>query len=449
VTKAAALGKTYAQVFHWPEHTPRWLEMERRILQTGESLRDADQELTHADGTRTTRELHKVPFRDDSGEIIGILSVSYDITQRKQSEQRAREQTHLLQTLIDTLPQAVFLKDLQGRYQIVNRAYARAHALTKEEALEARLENLPGGGAQKAVWLDADRQILETGRAVYLEEVPYTKPNGEERWRTLYKFPFWNPVGELVGILGVSEDITERKRDQLALFQAQKLESLGLLAGGVAHDFNNLLTSISGNALLASADLPPDHPSAKSLENVQHATQMAAGLTRQMLAIAGKATLQTQAVDISTLAANIGQLLRAVVPKAVQIRNELARGLRPIVADPSQIQQVVMNLITNAAEAIAGDGEIVIRSGQLSATQEYLADCHFGQNLEEGEFVFLEVSDSGHGMGPETVQRIFEPFYTTKVTGRGLGLAAVTSRLGEGTSFRILFPAGQGEGTAD
>ncbi|HEX7928102.1 MAG TPA: ATP-binding protein, partial [bacterium] len=337
---------------------------------------------------------------------------------------------------------------------MVNAAYAAAHGISKEDALQSSLEDLPGGGPEKPFWTEADRQVLETGESVHLDEVPFTAPGGKIRLRTLYKFPFRNPQGELVGILGVSEDITDRKREELALFQAQKMESLGLLAGGVAHDFNNLLMAISGNALLAMADLPGGNRAAECLRSIQSAAEMGAGLTRQMLAIAGKARIQSEAIDVSHLAGNIVQLLRAVVPKSVELRQELAAGLRTITADPSQIQQVTMNLVRNAADAIAAEGVIVIRTGQLFAAKAYLAECQFGSQQEEGVFVYIEVSDTGFGMAPETVQRIFDPFYTTKVTGRGLGLAAVlaivrnhkgvlrvTSELGQGTTFRILLPA--------
>lgn len=454
VAKADAIGKRASDFDFWPEHTKRWIAMDRQILEQGLPATDIDHELVHADGTASMRVLHKVPFRNDRGEIVGILAVSRDITARKRAEQDLVRSERLLQTVIDALPQAVFLKDLRGKYLMVNAAYAAAHGITKDGALQSSLEDLPGGGPEKPFWTDADRQVLETGQPVHLEEVPFTAPGGKIRIRTLYKFPFWNPQGELVGILGVSEDITDRKREALALFQAQKMESLGLLAGGVAHDFNNLLMAISGNAFLAMADLPSESRAAESLRNILNATEMGAGLTRQMLAIAGKVRIQPEAVDVSRLAGNIAQLLRAVVSKSVELRQELTGDLRTVTADPSQIQQVTLNLVRNAADAIAAEGVIVIRTGQLFATRSYLAECQFGGQQEEGVFVYIEVSDTGFGMAPETIQRIFDPFYTTKVTGRGLGLAAVLaivqshkgvlrviSELGQGTTFRILLPA--------
>ncbi len=246
----------------------------------------------------------------------------------------------------------------------------------------------------------------------------------------------------------------ERQKVQVKLLHAQKLESLGVLSGGVAHDFNNLLVGILGNAGLALQDLPEDSPIRQTIRDIESSALRAAELTRQLLAYAGKGQFVTQPVQLSQLIEEMGHLLGSAVHKAARLAFEFAEELPVVDGDPVQLRQVVMNLITNAAEAIGvGSGTITVRTGRMEATREYLADAHLGLGLTEGPVVFLEVEDDGHGMHPATLARIFDPFFTTKFTGRGLGLAAVlgivrshrgaikvVSAPGRGTRVRILFP---------
>ena len=250
-----------------------------------------------------------------------------------------------------------------------------------------------------------------------------------------------------------SED--ERLRLEAQLQRAQRLESLGLLAGGVAHDFNNLLVSILGQAELALRKLEADAPARPHVAGVEAAARCAAELTGQLLAYTGRGKFLVERLDLSRLIEETTALFSLAVSRRATLRYELSHGLPAIEGDPSQLRQVAMNLFTNASEAL-GDGarEIHVRSGILEADRDYLAGCILGQELPAGRYVFMEISDTGRGMSRETLSRMFEPFFTTKVTGHGLGLAAVTGILrshkgaarvtsapGCGTSFRVLFPA--------
>ena len=246
----------------------------------------------------------------------------------------------------------------------------------------------------------------------------------------------------------------ERQKVQVKLLHAQKLESLGVLSGGVAHDFNNLLVGILGNAGLALQDLAEDSPVRQTIRDIETSALRAAELTRQLLAYAGKGQFLVQPVQVSQLIDEMGHLLGTAVHRAARLVFEFGDGVPVVNGDPVQLRQVVLNLVTNAAEAIGiGSGTITVRTGQMDATREYLADAQLGPGLAEGPFVFLEVEDDGHGMHPATLARIFDPFFTTKFTGRGLGLAAVlgivrshkgaikvTSAPGRGTRVRILLP---------
>ncbi len=273
---------------------------------------------------------------------------------------------------------------------------------------------------------------------------------------------------------GLAIDITAQKSAETArlalerkLLEGQKLESLGLLAGGIAHDFNNLLSTVLGNAELARLAVAPGHEVEAKLRAIESAAVRAAELCRQMLAYAGKGKFVVEPTDLSALGEEMVPLLKVSIAHLAGLRLELPRGIPAVSADATQIRQIVMNLVLNAADAIADrGGEIVLRTGVTAVTAETLVPCVVGADLPPGDYVFLEVSDDGTGMPPEVLGKIFDPFYTTKFSGRGLGLAAVlgivrghggalavTSVPGGGTTFRLLFPpvaepapAAKGEG---
>ncbi len=254
----------------------------------------------------------------------------------------------------------------------------------------------------------------------------------------------------------VRDYLEERKQNDEKFLQKQKLESLGILAGGVAHDFNNLLTGILGNASLAMDLLPPGSPTERMLQDVVRASERAAHLTKQLLAYAGKGRFVLQAIDLSDAVRDISQLIQSSIPKNAQLRLDLAERLPCIEADASQIQQLVMNLVINAAEAIPGDrlGNVLVTTRAQHVDEHYLAQTFGTGEIGPGEYVALEVHDTGCGMDQPTLQRIFDPFFTTKFAGRGLGLAAtqgivrghkgalkVYTTPGQGSTFKILFPA--------
>ena len=253
------------------------------------------------------------------------------------------------------------------------------------------------------------------------------------------------------------QEVAARKLEQ-KLQHAQKLESLGVLAGGIAHDFNNLLVGILGNAGLALSELPPEAPVRAEIDAIQTAAIRASELTRQLLAYAGRGRFVIGRLNLGRLVEEMGYLLSAVIPKNVVLKYHLAAGLPAVEGDPTQLRQVVMNLITNAAEAIGTrSGIITIATSLIHAESSYLADTYLDDALATGYYVCLEVSDTGAGMSPETKAKIFDPFFTTKFTGRGLGLAAVLgilrahrgavkvySEVGRGTTFKMLLPAVEG-----
>jgi len=261
--------------------------------------------------------------------------------------------------------------------------------------------------------------------------------------------------------LGVARDISarvfaeEQRRDlEERVQRSQKLESLGILAGGIAHDFNNLLTPILGNAGLALMDLPEGSPVRRRIEMIRKAADRAAALTGQMLSFVGQGGFLALRLDVSKAVRDVALLLDSSTGHAGSIVYELAAELPEVEADPTQLGQVVMNLVSNAAESLSpSEGRIVVRTRLVEADRALLDRCYLGEQLPAGDYVCVEVSDNGAGMDEQTRSRIFDPFFTTKFTGRGLGLAAVLgivrahhgaveieSELAVGSRFRVLLP---------
>lgn len=287
------------------------------------------------------------------------------------------------------------------------------------------------------------------------------RPDGSTRWIRDRGFPLTGPNGPTGRVVGIATDITTRRkleeeRDQLQakIQQAQKMEGLGVLAGGMAHDYNNLLTAILGHTELALVDLPEESPLRADLVQIERAGQRAADLTRQMLAYSGRGPSLKCYVLLTDIVESMKSLIASTVSNKAGVRYELLDDLPTIKGDANQIRQVVLNLTINAAEAAkALGGEICIRTGCIDADRAYLSASYFDHELLPGNYVFLEVSDQGSGMDATTLERIFDPFFSTRFIGRGLGLPAVIgivrghggaiiidTEIGKGSHFRLLFP---------
>ena len=307
---------------------------------------------------------------------------------------------------------------------------------------------------------EATRRALQEHTDIEVEYRLRTK-SGEEKWVLSRGRGAYGADGHLDVFEGLAIDITAQKSAETArlalerkLLEGQKLESLGLLAGGIAHDFNNLLSAILGNAGIARLALPAGSSADAELRAIEAAALRAAELCRQMLAYAGKGRFVIEPTDLTLLSEDLLPLLKISVARQAALHLELVRGLPAVMADATQLRQIVMNLVLNAADAI-GDrgGEIVLATGVMHADAAFLSTCVAGAGLARGDYVFLEVRDTGTGMAPEVVAKIFDPFFTTKFAGRGLGLAAVLgivrghhgalhveSTPGIGSKFRLLLP---------
>ncbi|HEY7373824.1 MAG TPA: response regulator [Polyangia bacterium] len=357
-----------------------------------------------------------------------------------------------LRTVIDNAPLVVWSIDKDGIFTLSEGRGLAQLGLEPGQAL---------GMSAFELYKDFPPLLASIRRALAGEETVATLHVVGRVYETVYQ-PLRDAAGEITGLLGISTDITERHRAeqermqlQAQLLQVQKLESLGLLAGGIAHDFNNILTAVLGSASAALLRVPADHPAASDIQSVIAAARRAADLTRQMLAYSGKGQFEVRPLDLSKLVGELGVLLETMISKKVQLRFEFGVALPAIEADVAQVQQVVMNLVINGAEAIGDErGSVVVTTGMQDVDESAVARLRVGDRVAPGRYVYVEVQDSGCGMDEATQAKIFDPFFTTKFTGRGLGLAAVLgivrghrgavqvrSTPGRGTMFKVLFPA--------
>jgi PAS domain S-box-containing protein len=360
-----------------------------------------------------------------------------------------------LRAFLEFAAQGVIAVDERGHIVMVNRKTEEMFGYTREDLLGQTMEILlparyrgTHSDHRKGFFMQPRTRPMGLGM-----DLSGARKDGTE-FPVEISLSFVDEGGSRVALAFIT-DISERKRLEEQLRHTQKLESLGVLAGGVAHDFNNLLTGIMGNASLSADSIAASHPARSYLEQIVVASQRAADLTRQLLAYAGKGRFVISEIDLSELVREISGLIEASVPKNVQLRLDLQGGLPLIECDASQIQQLTMNLIINAAEAIREDtnGTVLVTSGVQHVDAHYARGLRSEVPIQPGKYVFLEVNDTGKGMDEETLARIFDPFFTTKFTGRGLGLAAasgiirghrgaakVYSTPGKGTTFRALFP---------
>ena len=393
-----------------------------------------------------------VPIRDGD-RLHGMLGVNVDITDRKRAEKELAQSKALLEATIENLPFDFFAIGPDGRY-ILQNATSKQHW---GDAIGKFPKDVCSNSVELALWLDNNRRAFN-GEKVEGEAELTT--HGETRFFHNVLSPIRSGK-QTHGILGINIDITDRKRAEQEklemerrLLHAQKLESLGILAGGIAHDFNNILAGIMGYADLVKVQLPESEPARKDIDIIKKAVERAAHLTRQMLAYSGKGKFIVEPVSLSRVVKDMRAMLEMSISKKATLNCNLASDLPMIEADASQIHQIILNLVINASEALGEESGVIAISTdtiQCSGT-----DCAVlgGDDLREGLYVRLEVTDTGCGMDEQTLAKIFDPFFTTKFTGRGLGLAAVhgilrghkggirvTSKPGQGTTFQVLFPA--------
>jgi PAS domain S-box-containing protein len=426
-----------------------------RAIKTGETLIDQEIKIQCFDGTYKTVLNSAAPLLDNEKEIIGAVAVNLDITERKRAESELQQSESHLRTLVQTIPDLIWLKDQDGVFLSCNREFERLFGAT-ESAIRGKTDFDFVDRELAEFFRKNDNMAIAAGKSISNEEWVTFADDGHRVLLETIKTPMYDIQGTLIGVLGIGRDITSRKRAEeekvkleAQLQQAQKLESVGRLAGGVAHDYNNMLGVIVGYSELAMEKINPSDPLYEDICEIHKAGVRSTDITRQLLAFARKQTIAPVVLDLNVAVEGTLKMLRRLIGEDIDLAWLPETGLWQVKIDPSQLDQILANLCVNARDAIDGVGRVTIETSRVTFDTAYCAD-HPG--FLEGNYVLLAFSDDGCGMDHETINKIFEPFFTTKAVGQGTGLGLATvygivkqnggfinvySELGKGTTFKI------------
>ncbi len=394
---------------------------------------------------------------DADGKIVAMIGTIQDITERVQAGEALASSEKEFHLLAEAMPQIVWATRADGWNIYFNRQWFEYTGLTPEES-HGHGWNIPfHPDDQQRAW-DAWQNAV-TNNATYSLECRLRRRDGVYRWWLIRGVPVLDEKGGILKWFGTCTDIQdikhsqeEREKLQEKLTQAQKMESVGRLAGGVAHDFNSMLTVIQGNAAMVIEDLPPDSPHRENLAEIEKCARRSADLTRQLLAFARKQIASPKILDLNETLESMLKMLRGIIGGDIDLEWHPATGLWPIKADPGQVGQVLANLCLNARDAIGGVGKITLKTENVTIDQAY---CQTHTDIVPGDYVTLAFSDDGCGMDKEVLTHLFEPFFTTKDVGKGTGLGLATvygivkqnhafinveSKPGCGTTFKLHVP---------
>lgn len=435
----------------------------KELLANQRATYSMDKRYLRKDGECVWVNLTVALVRDENQEPAYFISIVTDQTEYRRAQEQLESERNVLRTLIDGIPDSIYLKDREGRYFAQNRADRELLGLKdSESAVGKTVHDFESLRQHADLYYKDDMRVLQTGMPVLNREEPFVRPDGTEGWLLTTKLPLKSPGGEITGLIGITRDISNRKTDEREkidmlkkLQTTQKLESMGLLAGGIAHDFNNLLTGIHGHAglLRLSSDSYPEL--LPHIGEIEQAAQRASELCQQMLDYSGHNRHEDQRLDLNATIKQTLPLLRHSMDKKAELNFDPEETLPAFMGDPTQVRQILMNLVINASDAFRGShGIIKVHTGVMRASRKYLDETVYDDDLPEGDYVFVEVADNGEGMSEEVLAKIFDPFFTTKKEGRGLGLATtigivrshggaikIHSQQHQGTIFRVLLPA--------
>ncbi len=450
------IGKLILHRTH-PDDRTRDLALWEELLEGKRNSYTIEKRYFHKDGHIVYGRMTCSAVRDEHGKITFLVRLIEDISAQRNAEAAVETSRRLLQDIINQIPALIFVKDIEGRYLIVNERLARFSGY-QPEAMIGKCDDELFAPALADYYRAFDREVILHRRPIQRDDDRWTA-DGLTSYTTI-KFPLFDHEGTMYGIAGVSIDVTERRRMERErerieqqLRETQRLESLGLMAGGIAHDFNNLLVGVLGNVSLALNEIPEDHTVYPLLTQIEQAALRATELTGQLLTYTGRHQLEMQRLDLKQVVEEMQTLLRSLLPRRIEIIVQSSPTPLPINGNVAQIRQILLNLAINGAEAISGTGKVTIITQPCELSADDMANMQIGSDQPPGHYAALIVQDTGHGMDEITKARIFDPFFSTKFTGRGLGLAAVNGIVrshraaltintapNQGTTFSVFFP---------
>jgi len=419
-------------------------------IQQGEIPVHYENPIVTRDGARKLIAWSNIVLRDKSGAVTGVASIGQDITEQKRMENALKQSENLLQMIIKTEPDCLKMTDAQGNLIMMNRAGLDMIEADDFEMVKGQCVCPMITDEHRPAFMELTKQIFEGKSGTLVFEMVGLK--GRHLWLETRAVPFRNEKNEIVALLGITRDVTERRKLEEQLRQSQKMESIGTLAGGIAHDFNNILSAISGYGHLTLMKMAQNDPFRPNLQQILEASDRAAHLTKDLLLFSRKQPIDKKPVDLNEGIQKLSKFLVRVIGEDITFKTMLAGGVIPVLADAFQIDQVLMNLATNARDAMRNGGNFSIATDTVRLNEEFTFSHGLGT---PGEYAVISVSDTGEGMNEETLQRIFEPFFTTKEVGQGTGLGlsvvygivkqhegaiTVYSERGHGTIFRIYLP---------
>ncbi len=434
------------------EDAKRLYQTFNRVYETGKPTKVFDWEIIRKDGTKRHVEASVSLMKDTKGQRKGFRGIVRDITEKKQMEKELVQTKNFLQNILDSSIDGITTTDLQGNVIYASPRTKDILGYDQEAAISKKAYSFYGNRIEDAKLIM--KELKAKGELID-HEMKLKRKDDELIDINLSASLLKDEKGEVIGTLGIFRDITEKNMLEAQLAQAQRMEALGTLAGGIAHNFNNLLMGIQGNASLMLLETDPTHPNCERLKNIEESVQNGSRLTRQLLGYAREGRYEVRPISLSQVVEETSNTF-GTTKKEITVHQDLAKDLYGIKVDQSQIEQVLLNLYVNAAEAMPGGGDLFLKT--MKVTHKDMRGKTYKAN--PGNYVLLTIRDTGIGMDKKTKDRIFEPFFTTKglAKGTGLGLASVygivkahggyidiESKRGQGTTFEIYLPATQKE----